>query len=1521
MASAQQNVLITFNTVAQKQGISQLKSATDDYFRTLRNISGVTAIVLGSLTREFGRLAQSIVMTAAKFEQFQIKLFAVTKNMEQSKAILKNMADMAATTPFKVEDLTDAATTLKIYNQELEKAMPLVAGLAGAMNRDIRDAALAFGRAAKGSSYGFRQLRESFGVTTDELDKFGAITHKNKLQLHGVAGGVEAAKRALYRLVESKYGNMLALQMNTASTAISNVSDALINLANDIGQAILPIIQPAIQAVIDLINGFRNFLDIFPILKTLIGMLIIITPLVTGLGTVMATLTFGISGTILLWNQLTKAIQANSMAKSENIGVTNSLASANAVESASLSSSAIAHSVSGGIGAIASGGIAPSAITSSMPATPGGFLPITKTLEPVVNSVPAIETVDRKMESIAVSTGIIADKVRVFNSKDIKEFDKALDIGVAIPEIKRGKSGEIIKNLKAEEEYLKKFREGTDSAVDGIQVLNTSLEKTDRIASNIELPVMSSKSGIGMVDEQRARMLRNSSLRESKTSLGEFTAEQKAKYEAEIALENNLYKQKSEARRKNRKQSLNEEIEYFEKITKEQTKLEKEAMEKSLAFHSQVIQERQKSSNVPDLVASTGLLKEGLEIEKDRYKISTDFSELSKVTLKDKEEALKVEASIIEQIAAGEELRQARRIANAGKMKTIAEPFDKLKKDLGTIDGALDNIEDGLKNRIAPPMEWWQTSVAKSAFLWGGIALGIAAVAGTIYLINQAINEPFEKWKKLNKSISEQNDLIDKSIDKTNKMAVVLNRVNEKGIGFAEAIKQINQEVTDKVGQGNIVGFIDIEDEIWEKRLALEAKLKSMEEIKLKFGYDSEAFKMTIDSLKQQLADEEFNIKVEMKTQNLESAKKIAKRDLTELDAVRQEMIDYTTKRGLDGIVGGNFKEFEKIYKDKMKEISHYADGGITSIKIGNKEYAIQKQELEKIYELKQQEYTLSQLILADKMKMSQLEKSLKGDKDIQQGKINTKIQAEEKIGIAKQATTTEESRYSLIMEQARMIRESGQAGWQEKYNEKVKEGNKVLDGLIRSQKYLVEIMGQVPEAISKEMQLEASINNENKKIIEHKLQILENSKGITKETLKTQIIETENATKTSKNKLEALQKQLATFKGIYNFIVEKEKIEKQSVVSTEFKNELSSKIASTEKDITAQKEKQAKKIEKANKRLLEQKEMLDKLNLATKKGFKSATKKAEGELFSDVQSTASSQADDIKKILYYKEILKGEGNLNILIEERKKTLKEEYDMRLEELAVKKNDFDNEKDYLSAVKEVNNEYQKSLKSLQLSDDAHKKINAEIDKTIVKQREAFKEFRIGIKEEIVESGLGSDLEKKIFKIKAKEAKDIKEKVIDIEKVDPEQAGRNKTAIEARTANDIKKIHDQFLKDYYETEEKKIESLKKNLESLKEKRLGGANSPLIGLEELGTQSAFFFASSSKPNKSKAEEAFDKAKSNVDQSITIENITITDESDKKVLRAILFSSLRTAKEALREDNYNSNIGETNTGNQWSE
>jgi len=81
MASAQQNVLITFNTVAQKQGISQLKSATDDYFRTLRNISGVTAIVLGSLTREFGRLAQSIVMTAAKFEQFQIKLFAVTKNM------------------------------------------------------------------------------------------------------------------------------------------------------------------------------------------------------------------------------------------------------------------------------------------------------------------------------------------------------------------------------------------------------------------------------------------------------------------------------------------------------------------------------------------------------------------------------------------------------------------------------------------------------------------------------------------------------------------------------------------------------------------------------------------------------------------------------------------------------------------------------------------------------------------------------------------------------------------------------------------------------------------------------------------------------------------------------------------------------------------------------------------------------------------------------------------------------------------------------------------------------------------------------------------------------------------------------------------------------------------------------------------------------------------------------------------------------------------------------------------------
>lgn len=227
------------------------KKGAPDMESTLNSLSFAAAGVVYGVQNIGGAVFDVI----KDFEQYKYKLFAITKDMQEANDLMSYMKEYAVQAPFDVRELTNAGTTLRVYNQDIKQTLPLVSALAAAMNQDLEKASLAFGRAMKGSTFGFRVLRESFGVSTEELAKFGAMVEKNKLILYAHPEGVKRATAALEALVKSKYGDFIAVQSKTLAVSVSNLRDAWVNLIDTLGKDYLPLIRGVVDGFRDLIGG------------------------------------------------------------------------------------------------------------------------------------------------------------------------------------------------------------------------------------------------------------------------------------------------------------------------------------------------------------------------------------------------------------------------------------------------------------------------------------------------------------------------------------------------------------------------------------------------------------------------------------------------------------------------------------------------------------------------------------------------------------------------------------------------------------------------------------------------------------------------------------------------------------------------------------------------------------------------------------------------------------------------------------------------------------------------------------------------------------------------------------------------------------------------------------------------------------------------------------------------------------------------------------------------------------------
>jgi tape measure domain-containing protein len=227
------------------------------------NITQLGASMTQAITLPLAGVAAMAVKSAADLEQLETSFVSLTGGVEEAAAMMQQLNDFTAKTPFQIENVANAARQLIASGtkvSEVNDQLQFLGDIAATSGVSIEEIAAIFAKVnAKGkvelenlnqlAERGipiFKALADATGLPADKLGA-GAVSveqFNDTLKSFAEEGGFAAG--AMERLSETAAGKF--------STALDNAKLAMAN----IGEKLLPIISKGLDRFTEMMRGFGN---------------------------------------------------------------------------------------------------------------------------------------------------------------------------------------------------------------------------------------------------------------------------------------------------------------------------------------------------------------------------------------------------------------------------------------------------------------------------------------------------------------------------------------------------------------------------------------------------------------------------------------------------------------------------------------------------------------------------------------------------------------------------------------------------------------------------------------------------------------------------------------------------------------------------------------------------------------------------------------------------------------------------------------------------------------------------------------------------------------------------------------------------------------------------------------------------------------------------------------------------------------------------------------------------------------
>jgi tape measure domain-containing protein len=256
---------IQVNSQGAVRNLRQLDAASQSSEKSVNGLKGaITGLVAAAgvvSTLKF------VFAKTAELESQTKSLEVLTGSVQKATAIIKELQQLGAVTPFTSTELIDAAKRLNAFGVAGDKVVETtrrLADVAGATGAELQGLVTAYGQVqAKGRLQGEEllqfqergialqgELRKMYGMTGEEFQKALA---KGRIS-------AEAVEVALQRLTDTggKYANGAIAQSETLQGKFSTLQDGVEQLARTIGTSLAPVFKWALSQAtqtLDAINA------------------------------------------------------------------------------------------------------------------------------------------------------------------------------------------------------------------------------------------------------------------------------------------------------------------------------------------------------------------------------------------------------------------------------------------------------------------------------------------------------------------------------------------------------------------------------------------------------------------------------------------------------------------------------------------------------------------------------------------------------------------------------------------------------------------------------------------------------------------------------------------------------------------------------------------------------------------------------------------------------------------------------------------------------------------------------------------------------------------------------------------------------------------------------------------------------------------------------------------------------------------------------------------------------------------
>jgi len=231
-------------------------------------------------------LVKQIAQTRGEFQQLEVAFATLLQSKEKADALMSQMVELAAKTPFDLQGVASGARQLLAYGfaaEDITNTLTRLGNVAAGLGLNLQDLTWLYGTTAVQGRLYTRDVMQFQSRGIDLAGELATQLGKTRAEISQMVTEGKIGFSEVQKAIESmtneggKFHNLMQEQSKTITGLISNLGDALDMMFNDLGKSQEGVITGVLKGTISLVENYQKVLDI-------------LIPLVSAYGAYKATL-------------------------------------------------------------------------------------------------------------------------------------------------------------------------------------------------------------------------------------------------------------------------------------------------------------------------------------------------------------------------------------------------------------------------------------------------------------------------------------------------------------------------------------------------------------------------------------------------------------------------------------------------------------------------------------------------------------------------------------------------------------------------------------------------------------------------------------------------------------------------------------------------------------------------------------------------------------------------------------------------------------------------------------------------------------------------------------------------------------------------------------------------------------------------------------------------------------------------------------------------------------------------------